>query len=381
MTLFGPNLHDLNLEDIQAFLDAADAEPLLWEAKGTKVHPDSVRKHTCGFANGRQTAYLILGAERDEATRSWSLPGVSFRGGDPPAWVSSVVSSGLEPVPDIDVQPLPVGKKKHVAIVEVPPVAAPPCISNGVVWERISGQTVEVKSPLRLSELYGRGDVARRGAQQFAVGAASELVLDNALDGWEANQLRFAVAVSATGHPPKIGSRLFSEPYEESIKQIANKRLVEFGSGPFSPASDMPFSQSNRTLNIHDPYSHATRRWWVARVIWNGTAVVHLTTDAEYVPAKDLAQLDIKPAWIAAWELVDALGGYGPTYMELRVEGGQALKAVGGGQLATLSLGRGPLDTRPDDDQFASMERELRRWTGEAVYEVQPEPEPPEEEA
>jgi predicted HTH transcriptional regulator len=62
MTLFGSPLHDLKLEDIQAFLDDADAEPLLWEAKATELRKGGVRKEVCGFANGHQTGYLILGA-------------------------------------------------------------------------------------------------------------------------------------------------------------------------------------------------------------------------------------------------------------------------------------------------------------------------------
>jgi hypothetical protein len=43
MTLFGPDLHDLKLEDIQSLLDDADAEPLLWEAKATELS-----KTVCG---------------------------------------------------------------------------------------------------------------------------------------------------------------------------------------------------------------------------------------------------------------------------------------------------------------------------------------------
>ena len=138
------------MEDIQAFLDDANAEPLLWEAKGTEPRKDGVRKEVCGFANGRQTGYLILGAEFDKSGRKWSLPGLDFPGDDPPAWVSSVVQQ-LQPEPLVDVQSIPVDEG-HVAVVEVPCIGIPPCFHNGTVYERISGQTVPVKSPQRLSD-------------------------------------------------------------------------------------------------------------------------------------------------------------------------------------------------------------------------------------
>jgi hypothetical protein len=86
MTLLGPRLHDLTAADVQAFLDAADSEPLLWEAKGTKLDPHAVRKEACGFANGRERAYLILGAE--QSAEGWRLGGFDFAP-DPPAWVSA----------------------------------------------------------------------------------------------------------------------------------------------------------------------------------------------------------------------------------------------------------------------------------------------------
>jgi hypothetical protein len=312
MTLFGKPLHELKLEDIQAFLDDADAEPLLWEAKGTELRKDGVRKEVCGFANGHQSGYLILGAEFDKSGRKWSLPGFDFPGDDPPAWVSSVVQQ-LQPEPLVDVQSIPVDEG-HAAVVEVPPIGIPPCFHNGTVYERISGQTVPVKSPQRLSELYTRGETARASAERFALGGAVELMKDKGLDGYKDKHLRLAVAVSATGHPPDISSRLFSPTYQEDLLRIVGNRLANLNGGQaFTPEYRYGFSQSNRWVNVKDPYGFATVHYWAVRVVWNGTAIVHFTTESNFVPPDQLAQTELKNSWLAAWELVEALGGYGPT--------------------------------------------------------------------
>jgi predicted HTH transcriptional regulator len=171
MTLIGSPLQQITIVDLQRFLDGAEAEPLLWEAKGTTLHKDAVRKAICGFANGRETAYLILGAEEKEGS-GWTLGGLDL-GGDPPAWVSGVVAGGLRPPPLVDVRSLSTGNGKHVAIVEVPPIAIPPCISRGTVYERVSGRTIPIAEPTRLAELYESGRNARDAARSAALAGAS----------------------------------------------------------------------------------------------------------------------------------------------------------------------------------------------------------------
>jgi hypothetical protein len=271
----------------------------------------------------------------------------------------------------VDVQSLPVDDG-HVAIVEVPPIAIPPCFSNGTVWERISGQTVPVESPLRLSELYSRGDTARSTAVQFAAGAAEELMLPGRLPGFDLARLPFAVAVSATGHPPDISSRLFSESYEEDLRRIVSNRLAPLSDQPFTPDYRIGFAQSNRWLNITDRYTPVSTHYWAVRVVRNGTAVVHFTTESEVVPPKDLAQTEVRNAWQAAGELVDAR----------RLRPGPNRDAPGWrgrhdgsppGEYEGISLGRTLESGPPDEEMFASVERELRRTTGEAVYEEPPE--------
>ena len=125
-------------------------------------HANSVRKAICGFANALG-GYLIIGADREG--NEWTLPGVSFRDKEPSTWLSSVISSGLAPLP-------PVGEPKvfsrddgrHAAVVRVG--AVPRCItSTGVVYQRVSGQTLPVTDQRVLAELLGAGNAARRRAE------------------------------------------------------------------------------------------------------------------------------------------------------------------------------------------------------------------------
>ena len=115
-------------------LQEAEAEPLLWEAKGQRLDKHDIRKNVCAFANGNDAGYLILGAEQGKD--GWSLPGWEFPD-EPPTWVSSVVGDGVVPIPRIDVRPLPgESDNRRVAVVEVLPIATPPCFSRGTIYER-----------------------------------------------------------------------------------------------------------------------------------------------------------------------------------------------------------------------------------------------------
>jgi hypothetical protein len=64
VTIFGVPWTELDLPDVEAFLEQADDEPLLWEAKGTQLDPNEVRRQVCGFANSHEGGFLILGASR-----------------------------------------------------------------------------------------------------------------------------------------------------------------------------------------------------------------------------------------------------------------------------------------------------------------------------
>jgi hypothetical protein len=77
----------------------------------------------------------------------------------------------------------------------------------------------------------------------------------------------------------------------------------------------------------------------------------------------------VKCAWSAAADLLTTLGGYGPTHMELRVNGGEALGGPGGASVPVFGIGRASISSRPDQAILEGVERELRRSTGERVFE------------
>ena len=95
-TIFAADWEDVELSDVEAFLAGADAEPLIWEAKGTDIDRHHVRRSVCGFGNSHEGGYLILGAEdRDGA---WHVGGYTFPE-EPPAWIDGVVRSEGRPTP------------------------------------------------------------------------------------------------------------------------------------------------------------------------------------------------------------------------------------------------------------------------------------------
>jgi hypothetical protein len=369
MTLLGHPLHELTALQLKEFLDGAEAEPLLWEAKGTELHKKEVARQVCAFANGLQTAYLILGASQIQG--KWMLEAMEFDG-DPPAWVTSLFGDVLNPVPLIDVATISLPGGGQIAIVEVPPIATPPCICNGTVFERVSGRTIAVRDPVRLAELYRRGADARQNAISAARHGAQNVLADPDSPGSDSPWLRFAFALSATGHPPDIGSRLFSEGFEAGMLEAAQNHLAPSlldAPPPLQPEYSTSFEQSNRRLDCSDPRGRGSPCHWHVRVIWDGTVVVCAAWELDSLPAAHLVDL-INAAWRAAAELLTELGGYGPAYMALEIDPADVLiGAPTGNPPPHIRIDRGPIDRDFDPAHLASVERELRRAARERVYE------------
>jgi predicted HTH transcriptional regulator len=182
VSIFGPSLADLTLDDVQSYLDRSDDEPLLWEAKGTKPEKGEVRRQVCAFANSHEGGYLILGAERavgDDGERRWALDGMPFPD-EPRLWLTNVITDltvGVRPRPDFDVAVID-APNGHVAVVAVTPTSTPPGLANGTVYERLPGKTETVRDPQRLADLYARGDAAHSGARAAADQAARAVLID-----------------------------------------------------------------------------------------------------------------------------------------------------------------------------------------------------------
>jgi hypothetical protein len=387
VTIFGAPWEELRLEDVEAFLEQADDEPLLWEAKGTSLDKNEVRRQVCGFANSHEGGYLILGAERvsgDSSEPEWRLEGLAFPD-EPRTWIAGVIGDperGVRPRPDFDVAAWQT-ENGQVAVVRVASTSTPPCIANGTVYERLPGKTQTVRDPLRLADLFSRGDAARKGAQARADRAA-RVVID-ALEGeagafqtWTAQQgepdeasedetayVRFSVGVGATGNPPNIAGRLFQSEFAEEIWQELRDRPLGLPPGFGSSPDAVSWSQEALMWRhqVVGPLNSIT----VVRAAWDGSSAVGQKLATEDVYPDSLAESRIGPEVRRAEQLVERLGGFGDIYITVLVAGGRFPRRRDAGHIV---MRRGPLVLPVNDEQIASLGRELMRAVGN------PEPEP-----
>lgn len=205
----GKQLYALELADVQALLDDAKAEPLLWEAKGVKIKSGEIREQICGFANSHDGGYLILGTHVQNGR--WVFDGAEFPTEDLPNWISTL-AGGVQPYPEgLDTRPIKVSEGRWIAVVWIPPTPTPPCNTHGTVYERVSGATRSVREPLRLSELVARGETAHTTAEWQARHAA-ERVLAFARNLWHSppESISFAIGLRAVAYAEGLKAALFS---------------------------------------------------------------------------------------------------------------------------------------------------------------------------
>jgi hypothetical protein len=395
VTIFGATWDELTLADVESFLADADDEPLLWEAKGTKLDANEVRLQVCGFANSHEGGYLILGARKVAAEPSdtaeppkqtWTLDGVGFPD-EPRTWVSNVVGDlerGVRPMPDFDVAAwtAPAG---HVAVVSVTPTSTPPCIANGTVYERIPGKTQTVRDPQRLANLFARGDEARRGAQARADRSA-RLMLDawdrtsaaddrpnSDSDGSGGSQeetrpgtdpsefVRFAVGVAATGNAPNIAGRLFQ------IKVVEEVWLTLRHSPSIVPEEfrrPHPVAWSQEALLWRQEELGPIQSEKLVRASWDGAVAAGERIATASADPETLVEDRVQAAWQLADDLVTRLGGFGDTYLCVLVAGGPFAREDDAQTGKEVVMRRGPLLSGVDGAQAASLGRELSRALG-----------------
>jgi hypothetical protein len=370
VTIFGPGWDGLELGHVEAFLASAPPEPLLWEAKGDADSAQK-RKQVCGFANSHDGGFLILGAHRDGD--SWKLDGTAFAGDDPPNAITDVIAGGgVTPFPEgLDVRSWQVATDRHVAVVWIPPIATPPCNTNGTVYERVSGKTIPVQDATRLATLFERGDTARRRAEERGRSAATAMMARQ--EGREPAHIQFALALTAPAYVPDVSSRLFTTQFEGSVRSSMTAVLAE-PRHPFGvSAPTREISQDALSLDLEP--THRLGDAWIVRASWDGTITVYWSMAVEQTSIPGMVSRPLKAAWECADELLGALKPQGARYLQLTVAGGpfppnRSYQPYGDQPGPLPMVSRGPIAPGVNSETLASIERELRRTAGEPAFET-----------
>lgn len=358
LQLFGRPWADLKVDDVEAFLADTQEEGLLWEAKGTQQpHTHSVRKAVCGFSNALG-GYFLIGAER-AASGEWRLPGVQFHG-EAGTWLSSAITSGLSPTPPFDVKVFDRGGDKKAVVVRVEPVAVPPCITaDGIVFQRVSGQTLPVTDQRVLTELAERGGAARYQAEGKGLRAAGRILeepgiltpLDSLL----------GIALCPVGGPADRAAVLFRESFGESLRGIVADSLQA------DPMARYPVLAS-----IHQdamrmwPTAQELGQGWTAAAYWDGAvAAVYSQQEAELSVAELVGR--ISHGWRSLAEVATLLQGVGDTHVVVIVNAEHAAQAKRA--VPTEPARRWTASPTPQEDDIARVQRDIRRGFGEPAWE------------
>jgi hypothetical protein len=358
---------DLRLEDLREFFsEVAGAESLTWEAKGDRPHPDSIRKHVCGFAN-QLGGYLILGVA--QAGSGWDVCGTEFPHEEPSTWLLQVAGAGMAPAPFVDAKHWETDDGRFVAVLCVDPVQVPPCLLDGTVFQRVAGATTPVKDQAVLLELIQRGAAAREKAYAKATRWAAELANPGGSPRLAEDPFRIAVAVSPVAHEPDTPRRVFRRGFMEHVTETL--RALE----------DMPPSYvSNRSEASHRPEFLDVRlrselggidTAWTCRCWGDGTVALSVAL-SEYPLLTNEAAGDrwLGRTWETAASLCQELGGRGPSYAAIATFGETK-------RSATLASTREPFVRKMEDlagprpEDIAGVGRDLHRLNGVLVWEAE----------
>jgi hypothetical protein len=358
--LFGVPFRSMRFEDLETFLAGAESEPLLWEAKSGDLNPYEIRRQCGGFANSREGGYLILGAS-EAPGKVWALEGMEFPDGEPHRYVTTCLLEGVRPMPVFDVHCVPGADGGHVAIVEVQPLVAGPCIVRGTVYERVPGATIAVKDPGRLAELFRRGDQAHSDARQFA-----DLALDQAGMGLPNERARqhpedaddrdpvvhVLLGASTVTRAADVSAVLFRASTRDKMLELVES--LGHMPYPIGPDTGSFVAQDRRAAWIRTVHDYTGD--WCLTCLWTGAVALGYRVRTNSLQPGSLVDQVIAPAIHAAEVALDHIGSHGAGYVRL------AITAPLPAWPRQLKVGQGPVAL--DTIDLAAIKRELNRSLG-----------------
>ena len=297
---------------------------------------------------------------------------------------STRCSTGYDPRPRYLHRVWPVGDGRWAGVVEVAPLSQTPCMTaDGQVYERTSSRTVKVTDPVRLRDLFARGEAARERAEALAERAVGGLVREADQPLGVAVVFGLAATSYATGEgtaQPDVGARLFHERFRRRLDEAFEQRLfIETGA---DHAPDDAHAIRQWFVQRHQGFGEPGHRTpsdiaWVVRASWDGAVGVSAHLSGRMLMTGALFDEVLLPAWRLAADLVDAVGGYGDARAHLRIEVhaihaklGEFWRGLGG----VTELTRSCEVASPDDALIGSVQREVQRAAGLWSFEGEPDP-------
>lgn len=361
-TIFGVEWDALTITAVRRFLSAAGHEPLTWEAKADgkdPLHPATVRKAICAFANSDLGGFLIIGAA--ESGTGWALPGLQHPKRDIAAWIGNIARE-VHPTPAVDIRTFRrAAGRGPVAIVWVPAVPEPPAMTNdGIVYQRVSGSSVAVTDGRVLASLFSKGDAARKWAEEVA-----ERAVSNALDveGRPLDAVWATFGFGATGGPADRSSVLFTAAMISTIEQEAPK--LDASGDAIHPSRWLKHAI---TATLQQETVEVRLELIDGRVIeltvgWDGSVgIAFAFRERADRPLWQLAITDtVRRAWTVAIEILKAYGAAGSVHMAIAMWDKTPTDVV--------TVARWTAVGPPSDVELASVKRELQRAMGDRVLE------------
>ncbi len=360
--LFGVSWDDLDLEAVEAMLARAASEPLHWEAKGGgAVRSEQLASEAAAFANSDDGGFLLVGVDEPKGTNgSWAASGTTVPDADPATWVSNVLSAALHPRPTFDVHEFKIGEgspARHVLVIHIEPVATPPCICNGTVYERLPGKKQPVRDSTRLAELYRRGRARHEVARARTADVAKRLTEDAANAD---TPLTVCLAYTPVQPAEGIAQRLFrASTYE--VLEVELERLATVG-GHRPAQSHLRQAQHALSGWAKSPFDHYGE--WHVRAFDDGSIGVGSTNPNGGIEL-------LYAAWQGADRWARVIGRLDESpehYMHASV------LSSGSKDSRLADVTRGPVVLPAvGDPAHSAIARELQRASGLFAWEPEPE--------